>query len=116
LKETGVRKILGAQRSHLVGQFLTESLLFFAIATLLAISLYALALPVVESFMGHTLVYSLLANWKMLSIALLLVFAISLLTGVYPAWLLSGFKPANTLRSKFTRSSLFGAGELRKLL
>src|SRR5690606_11697462 len=47
-KETGIRKILGAQRSQLVLQFLTESILFFLLATLLALGLYTIGLPVIE--------------------------------------------------------------------
>ncbi|GGG81101.1 ABC transporter permease [Parapedobacter pyrenivorans] len=116
LKETGVRKILGAQRSQLVGQFLTESLLFFLISTLVAIALYALALPVVESFMDHKLEHSLLIDSRILSITLLLVFGVSALTGAYPAWILSGLKPSNTLRGKLFQGNLFSAGGLRKAL
>ncbi len=116
LKETGIRKILGAQRSQLVGQFITESLLFFLLGTLLAIGLYALALPVVESFIGHGLTHSLLANPSIFILTLLLIFAVSIITGAYPAWLLSGFKPSNTLRGKLSQHSFVSAGGMRKVL
>ncbi|SEL53217.1 FtsX-like permease family protein [Parapedobacter koreensis] len=116
LKETGVRKILGAQRSQLVGQFLTESLLFFLVGTLLAVGLYALGLPVIESFIGHQLVHSLLASPDIFGITLLLIFFISIITGAYPAWLLSGFNPSNALRGKLFRGSMVSAGGMRKAL
>ncbi|HWK99767.1 MAG TPA: ABC transporter permease, partial [Parapedobacter sp.] len=116
LKETGVRKILGAYRSQLIGQFLTESLLFFLISTLLSITLYALGLPVVESFIGHKLAHSLLTDYRVLCITLLLIFGVSTVTGVYPAWILSGFKPSNTLRGRFFQGNLISAGGLRKVL
>ncbi|MBK1441205.1 ABC transporter permease [Parapedobacter sp. ISTM3] len=116
LKETGVRKILGAQRGQLAGQFLTESLLFFLVSTLLAIGLYALGLPVVESFIGHPLVSSMLTNPGIFGAALLLIFFISIITGAYPAWLLSGFNPSNTLRGRLFQGTIVSAGSLRKAL
>ncbi|WP_079717898.1 FtsX-like permease family protein [Parapedobacter luteus] len=116
LKETGVRKILGAQRGQLAGQFLTESLLFFLVSTLLAIGLYALGLPVVESFIGHPLVHSLLASPGIFGATLLLIFFISIITGAYPAWLLSGFNPSNTLRGRLFQGTIVSAGSLRKAL
>ena len=116
LKEMGVRKTLGAQRSQLAWQFLTESLLFFVIATLFATSLYAFGLPIVESFMGHALAHSLLTNPGTFGPILLAVFTISIVTGAYPAWLVSGFKPANTLHGKLFGQSIIGAGSLRKAL
>lgn len=116
LKETGIRKILGAQRSQLVWQFLTESLLFFILGTLLAIGLYALGLPVVQRFIGHDLVHSLFADPGIFGVTLLLIFLISIATGAYPAWLLSGFKPSNTLRGKLFQHSLMSAGTMRKAL
>ncbi|MBK1441204.1 ABC transporter permease [Parapedobacter sp. ISTM3] len=116
LKETGVRKILGAQRSQLVGQFLTESLLFFSVSTILAVGLYRLALPVIESFIGHGLAHSLLANVGTFGVTLALVFAMSIVTGAYPAWLLSGFNPSNTLRGKLFQDRIVSAGGMRKAL
>ncbi|MGK6350432.1 FtsX-like permease family protein [Parapedobacter sp. DT-150] len=116
LKETGVRKILGAQRGQLVSQFLTESLLFFFAGTVLALGLYTLTLPVVERFMGHGLTHSILANARLFAVALAAIFMISLVTGAYPAWLLSGFKPSNTLRGKLFHAGALSAGSLRKAL
>ena len=116
LKETGVRKILGARRSQLIGQFLTESLVFFFVSTLLSMILYTLALPVIESFIGHALVHSLLTNSGIFGVMLVLLFAISLITGAYPAWLLSGFNPSNTLRGKLFQGSIVSAGSMRKAL
>ncbi|MES1215875.1 MAG: ABC transporter permease, partial [Bacteroidota bacterium] len=55
LRETGVRKILGAKRSHIVFQFLAEAILFFTVSSILAIIFYQLSLNPVQSFLGHTL-------------------------------------------------------------
>ncbi|SEN48671.1 putative ABC transport system permease protein [bacterium A37T11] len=116
LKETGVRKILGAQRGQLAAQFLAEALLFFLISTVLAIAGYALALPVVENFAGHQLVLSLFSRPDLFGGMLLVVFLVCILTGAYPAWVLSGFKPSLALRGKLFQQSAISAGTLRKLL
>src|SRR5690606_34346610 len=100
LKETGVRKVLGAQRRQLIGLFLMESFLFFFIATILSLGAYALVLPWVENFMGNGLSHSILEHLYLFGTAILLIFGISLSTGIYPAWVLSNFKPVDSLRGQ----------------
>ncbi|SEL53174.1 FtsX-like permease family protein [Parapedobacter koreensis] len=116
LKETGVRKILGAERKQLVAQFITESLLFFVIGIGLAIGLYALGIPVVESFLSHDLAGTLLSSLPVFALTLLVVFTLSIATGAYPAWIVSGFKPANTLRGKVGQNPVMNTAGLRKAL
>lgn len=100
LKESGVRKILGAGRKDLISQYLTESLLFFLIAGSLSVILYVLVLPVVAQFIGHPLGKNILASPTLLPITAGVVLLLSLLTGLYPAWILSGFKPSAALKGK----------------
>ncbi len=114
IKETSLRKILGAQRRQLVVQFLNESLIFFAIGTLLALVFYAIALPWIERFLGHGLSHSLLANFSLFAPAVGFIFLISLFTGIYPAWLTSGFKLSNSLRGKINQSNLITVSGVRK--
>lgn len=102
LRETGVRKVLGAGRSQLVAQFLTESFLFFLIAGSLAIIVYRLSLQPVENYLGHAVVQTFLSNLSLSLFACGIILLISLLTGIYPAWVVSGFKPVSTLKGKFT--------------
>ncbi|QNL50950.1 ABC transporter permease [Olivibacter sp. SDN3] len=116
LKESGIRKILGAERRQLMGQFLTESLLFFSLSTLLALLLYALSLPILERFLDHGLTKTVFANWPFFLSTLLFIFLLSLLTGAYPAILLSGFKPSNSLRGRFVNSSLTSSAAFRRIL
>ncbi len=116
LKETGVRKVLGAQRRQLIIQFVAESVLYFAISAGFAIGLYGLAIPVVESFLRHALANTLLTNFTAFIFTLVLILVISALTGAYPAWLLSGLKPANTLRGKLGQSLVLNTGSLRNAL
>lgn len=116
LKETGVRKILGAGRSQLIAQFLTESLLFFVIASVLASLVYQVSLPAVEKFIGHNLTRTFLSRVQLLLAFYGAVLVISFLTGFYPAWIMSGFKPAATLKGKLFSWSRTGQNFVRKSL
>jgi len=110
-KETGIRKVLGAQKVQLVIRFLAESLIFFILSFAFSMLLYPLLLKPVETYLGHPLVLNLYSS-SYLAIAVLSVFAISLLTGLYPAWFLSRPKPVVILRSK--TSSDFHLNILKK--
>ncbi len=100
LKETGMRKILGAGRTQLIIQFLIESILFFLIGAVLATLLYSISLNPVENFMGHRFEKNFLSTPALFAVAFAGIILISLVTGLYPAWILSGFKPAATLKGK----------------
>ena len=103
-KEVGIRKVVGSHRRQLIVQFLTESILLSLIALLISMSLVELTLPQ----------FNLLAN-KKLSVSyftqpylVLKLLGIALFTGVvsgsYPAFVLSSFKPWQVLKGKFSRS------------
>ena len=114
VKEAGVRKVLSGSRTQLVMQLLTETLLLFGISVGIAVFTYFFTLHSVENFLGHRLVLTFTSNILMAGGALLMFFLTALLTGLYPAWVISGFKPANTLRGIFTAS--MGQTSLRKTL
>ncbi|SDT29605.1 putative ABC transport system permease protein [Mucilaginibacter mallensis] len=98
-KETGIRKVLGAEKFQLIIRFLSESLIFFILSFALAILLYPLFIKPVETFLDHQLVLNLY-NGSFLIIAIGCVFGVSFLTGLYPAWYLSRPKPIVILRNK----------------
>ncbi|GGH47476.1 ABC transporter permease [Dyadobacter endophyticus] len=114
IKETGVRKILSGSRLQLIVQLLTETLLLFGLSTCIAFFAYYFTLAPVENFLGHKLVITFISGVGMAAAALATIFITSLITGVYPAWMVSGFKPANTLRGIMT--SALGRNGLRKTL
>ncbi len=116
LPETGVRKVLGAGREQLVYQFLTESFLFFGIATIGATLLYIQALPLVEKYLGHQLAVTFTSRSPLFALAYLSVFMISLLVGFYPAWNISGFQPADTLKGRLLSTNLSSQNVVRKCL
>jgi len=111
-KEIGVRKAVGAYQQGLVLQYLTEAVLIAALATVLALALILLLLPMVREISGKQLPYADLFNWKMATVLLLAPFLVGLPAGIYPAWVLARFKPALVLKGKFESS---GKGiQLRK--
>lgn len=99
-KEVGVRKTIGAFRSRLILQFVSESLLYSILSTLLAIGIIAISLEAFNLLSGKQLTFSVFAN--PLVIAGLFGFAvvIGLLAGSYPAFYLTAFKPTEVLKGK----------------
>jgi putative ABC transport system permease protein len=75
---------------------------------------YYFTIQPVESFLGHRLILTFTSNFLMAAPAILMFFLTALLTGLYPAWIISGFKPANTLRGII--STTWGQSGLRKTL
>ncbi len=104
-KEVGVRKVAGADRRHLIRQFLVEAGLVNAAATGLAVLLVQLSLSAFSRLTGTPPEFIIWHNiwfWA----ALLFVFLGGiLLSGLYPAFILSGFQPAAVLREKLGPSS-----------
>ncbi|MTI31750.1 ABC transporter permease [Xanthovirga aplysinae] len=101
-KEIGVRKVAGAYRIQLIRQFLNESLILSFLATLLAIGLMELFLPAFNQVAGKSITVQYWGNWQFLLGLLLCPLLLALLSGFYPAFLLSSFQPAQTLKGKLT--------------
>ena len=105
-KEVGIRKVIGAKRGQLIWQFLSESLLITFVALLLGLVFVVLALPAFNQVTGKGLSIDLSNGW--LFAGLLSVFLLtSLVSGSYPAFFLSSFRPIKVLKSKVVRA---GAG------
>ncbi|MCW3119882.1 MAG: hypothetical protein JWM28_3964 [Chitinophagaceae bacterium] len=96
-KEVGLRKVVGAGRKQLIGQFLGESLLISFFALLLAIGIVLLFLPVFNTISEKTLSIHFLDGKLMLGL-LGIAAATGLISGSYPALFLSGFKPVKVLK------------------
>jgi putative ABC transport system permease protein len=99
-KEVGIRKVAGARRMSLIGQFLGESLLFSIIAGTLALLIVQLLLPSFSTLVDRKLAldYSNTTFWLG---ALVFVLGTGLLAGSYPALYLSSFKPVSVMKGTF---------------
>jgi putative ABC transport system permease protein len=98
--EVGLRKVMGALRPQLIKQFLFESLLLNGVAYILAITILQAAMPFYTRLTGKTLDYGSEFWWF-----ILLLFPVStLLSGLYPAFVLSGYHPMQALKGKLIYS------------
>jgi putative ABC transport system permease protein len=100
-KEVGIRKLVGAGKTSLFGQFFLESLTISLLSLALTLLFVTLAMPPFRELSGATIQhpFSNPETWKIIAITLL---AATLLNGVYPALLLSSFKPLNVLKGAIT--------------
>ncbi|HEV8270224.1 MAG TPA: ABC transporter permease, partial [Chitinophagaceae bacterium] len=96
-KEVGLRKVVGAGRKQLIGQFLGESLLISFLSLLIAVSLVWLLLPAFNDLAGKELAIHLL-DGKLILILVGIALLTGLISGSYPALFLSGFRPVQVLK------------------
>lgn len=108
-KEVGIRKVVGAQKSQLVFQFLSESIIVCLIAFILSVAISALVLPYFNQLSGQTVANGIFNNPQYIFSLLGISLIISLTAGFYPALILSSFAPIRVLKGKFANSS---SGEL----
>ncbi|MEQ9441905.1 MAG: ABC transporter permease [Cyclobacteriaceae bacterium] len=111
--EVGIRKVVGAPRRVLVGQFMYESFLTVALALALAVLLIELALPLFNQMVAKELEVPYREGWFIGSRLGVMVLAV-LLSGSYPALVLSSFKPIATLKGRVTTAQR--KGTLRQIL
>lgn len=102
MKEIGVRKSIGASKSSLVAQFVTESGLLTFIAFPLAIGLAALVLPYVNTFMDKELSVNFLKDFQLFGGIVVMLIAIALAAGLYPAFYLSNINTISALKGEAT--------------
>ncbi len=112
-KEIGIRKVIGGGRKQLIIQFLGESFLLCFGAFVLAILIVQFILPVFNQLSNKALALSYLFDAKLIAGYIALFIITGLLSGFYPALVLSGFNPVHTLYSRFT---LGGKNYLQKSL
>ena len=98
-KEVGVRKTMGATRAHLIEQFLSETFLLSAVVIIAAAFSIQFFLPGLNQFLDKNIPLHWL-NFKSGALLLILWVGISLLSGLYPAFVLSGFNPITALKTR----------------
>jgi putative ABC transport system permease protein len=97
-KEVGFRKVVGSTRFALVSQFLSESFMITALSFLLALALIGSFLPIFNQLLGKTYQLTVLLDPIVLIGVVFLIVIITLLSGYYPALVLSSMRPSTVLK------------------
>jgi putative ABC transport system permease protein len=110
-KEVGLRRVVGAGRGQLISQFVVEFIIIFIISLALASFLIPLLVPVYQKISGKDYPID---YWNFASLQIIgcVAFGTIVLASIYPAWVLSSFKPVETLKATFTKTAK--GGWLRK--
>jgi putative ABC transport system permease protein len=104
-KEMGMRKVIGAVRNQLVYQHLTESVVITLVAGILALLLTYSLLPTLNNLYQRFADFSVLLQPRNMLFFLGLILLVGVLAGLYPAFVLSSFKPVHVLKGAFKSSS-----------
>jgi len=113
-KEAGIRKVLGSNRHQLIGQVMGETFLIVLFAVILAIALANTAMPFLKYIASVPDGLSLF-NSETIPFLIIVLIVVTLLSGIYPSLIVSGFKPVLALKSKITSASIGGIS-LRRIL
>ncbi len=107
-KEVGLRKVVGAKRSQLIWQFLAEALVLSLMAFGISLILLQFSSPVFEGVTGIAMDLDFVNQPTSLAYLLGLSLIIGLLSGIYPAFILSGFRPLRALKNAFSATKMDG--------
>ena len=112
--EVGIRKVVGASRPRLIRQFLSESVILSLLALPIAAVIFEIIRPVFTSITGNQIELSISQNPTLILVCLLITIFVGLISGCYPAFFLSSFLPAQTLKGSHLSS--FHGSLFRKIL
>lgn len=112
-REVGLRKVMGAHKKQLVGQFLSESILLTIISLVIAFATIYVLLPIFNDLSDKQISLQMLAEPTLILGVVGLALTIGILSGVYPSFFLSSFMPIKVLKGKNKNT---GSGNLRKVL
>lgn len=112
-KEVGVRKVIGGQKKQLVRQFLAESFLLSFLSAVLGLLLANMLLPYFNQLSGRSLRFSFDVYPELAGLLVALIILVGLLSGSYPALVLSRFRPIEVLKNKI---QLAGSNLFTRLL
>ena len=115
-REVALRKVLGASRKQLVIQFIGESVLISTLSMLIGLALVELLMPAFAGFLDADMEVRYFGSDGILLPVLVLVLAVGVLGGLYPALFLSRFQPASVLKANKSSAETAGTGRLRSVL
>jgi ABC-type antimicrobial peptide transport system permease subunit len=102
-KEVGIRKVVGAQKVYIIGQFIGESVLMSFIAGIIAIAIVILTIPAFNDLIGEKVAISYDSPRSWLGGVGFIIFT-GILAGSYPAFFLSSFQPVQVLKGTFKKA------------
>ncbi|WP_184550765.1 ABC transporter permease [Mucilaginibacter sp. FT3.2] len=114
-KEVGIRKVLGSTRKQLIIQVIGETMIMVLGSVILAAIVARIALPQLKNIASVPDSISLFTNGSITFLGLVTIIVV-LLSGVYPALIVSGFKPVLALKNKITAASVGGIPLRRALV
>jgi len=112
-KEVGVRKVLGSNRKQLAMQFLMETAIIVCAASLMAIGIAEFVLPFLNKLLEVHIALNFIENPSLAAFVIITAITVTLLSGSYPAVILSGFNPITALKSRIS-SEMVGGVSLRR--
>jgi putative ABC transport system permease protein len=115
-REVAIRKVVGASRRQLITRFIGEALATAALSAALGLALVELSLPFINGFVGTRLDLVYFGPGGMLPLIVALILLVGIGAGAYPAFVLSGFKPAAVLSSSRVPSGGRMGSFVRELL
>ncbi|HEV2596166.1 MAG TPA: FtsX-like permease family protein [Sphingomicrobium sp.] len=115
-REVALRKVLGATRSQLVVQFVAESVMISTVAMVLALALVELLVRPFAAFLNADLQLDYFGSAGILLPAIGLTLMVGIVSGLYPAFFLSRFQPAQVLKANRSATETPGSGRVRAVL
>jgi putative ABC transport system permease protein len=115
-REVALRKVLGATRGQLIVQFIGEAILLSTVSMLVALALVELLVRPFAAFLNADLVLTYFGRDGILLPAIGITIAVGALSGIYPAFFISRFKPAQVLKANRSAADTPGSGHLRTAL
>lgn len=114
-REVGVRKVLGSSRAQLALQFIGETAVITAAAVIIAVVVAKVTLPLLNKLLAARMSMSFINSPGLILFVIIVAILVTILSGLYPAIILSGFNPVKALKSKIT-SKMIGGISLRRAL
>ena len=115
-KEVGIRKAIGARRSQLLWQFLSEGFIITITSGVIAIVVSQVSISSINTLLDKQITFDPLQSQELLIELLFFILLTGLLAGLYPAWLIAKFDPVTALKSGTTGTMINGTSLLRKTL
>jgi len=115
-KEVGIRKVLGSNREQLVIHFISETLIVTVFAVALSILIAEAVLPYINHLLDIKLSSAFILAPSVILFLILVIVGVTLLAGLYPAMILSGFNPITALKNKFVSAKSGGVSLRRGLV